>query len=45
MGNLIIFDVSYSNRHPQIKLCHAVFVDGYAKALTKAEYPAATNPQ
>ncbi|OQB75325.1 MAG: Type II secretion system protein G precursor [candidate division TA06 bacterium ADurb.Bin131] len=39
-----LFD-SYNERHPQIKLCNAVFVDGHVKALTKTEYLAAGNPQ
>jgi len=36
---------SYNERHPQIRLCNAVFVDGHVKALTKTEYLAAANPQ
>ncbi len=40
-----LFNGSYNNRHIQIQLCNAVFVDGHAKALTKAEYLAAANPQ
>jgi len=35
---------SYNERHPQIRLCNAVFIDGHAKALTKNEYIAAANP-
>jgi prepilin-type N-terminal cleavage/methylation domain-containing protein/prepilin-type processing-associated H-X9-DG protein len=42
-----VFDAlfgSYNERHPDIRLANAVFVDGHAKALTKNEYLAACNP-